>query len=44
MTFENYEDEYDKYCRDVKEIFIRYDKDFDHLLNKEEFKTFLIWL
>ena len=44
MTFENYEDEYDKHCRDVKEIFIRFDKDFDHLLNKEEFKMFLIWL
>ena len=44
MSFENYEDDYDKYCREVKEIFIRYDKDFDHLLNKEEFKAFLIWL
>jgi len=44
MKYSHYEDEYDEYCRDIKGIFIRYDQDFDHLLNKEEFSKFYKWL
>ena len=42
--YEDYEDEYDQYCKQVKEIFIKYDKDFDHILSKEEFVKFIKWL
>ena len=44
MKYSHYEDEYDEYCRDIKGIFIKYDQDFDHLLNKEEFSKFYKWL
>ena len=44
MKYAHYEDEYDEYCRDIKGIFIRYDQDFDHLLNKDEFAKFYKWL
>ena len=44
MKYTHYEDEYDEYCRDIKGIFIRYDQDFDHLLNKDEFAKFYKWL
>jgi Ca2+-binding EF-hand superfamily protein len=44
MKYSHYEDEYDEYCRDIKGIFIKYDQDFDHLLNKEEFSKFFKWL
>jgi Ca2+-binding EF-hand superfamily protein len=42
--YEDYEDEYDQYCKQVKEIFIKYDKDFDHILSKDEFVKFIKWL
>ena len=44
LKYEHYFDDYDKYCNQIKEIFIRYDEDYDHLLNKNEFKKFIIWL
>jgi Ca2+-binding EF-hand superfamily protein len=44
MKYSHYEDEFDEYCRDIKGIFIKYDQDFDHLLNKEEFSKFYKWL
>ncbi len=44
LKYEHYFDDYDKYCTQIKEIFIRYDEDFDHLLNKDEFKKFIVWL
>lgn len=44
MKYEDFEDEYDKYCREVKDIFIKYDQDYDHLLSKDEFKEFITWL
>ena len=44
LKYEHYFDDYDKYCKQIKEIFIRYDEDYDHLLNKNEFKKFIIWL
>jgi Ca2+-binding EF-hand superfamily protein len=44
QTFETFEDVYDGYIKGLKDIFINFDKDFDHLLNKEEFKEFLHWL
>ena len=42
--YEDYEDEYDEYCQKVKEIFIKYDEDYDHILNKQEFIKFIKWL
>jgi Ca2+-binding EF-hand superfamily protein len=44
LKYEHYFDDYDKYCNQIKEIFIRYDEDYDHLLNKNEFKKFITWL
>ena len=44
LKYEHYFDDYDKYCKQIKEIFIRYDEDYDHLLNKDEFKKFIVWL
>ena len=44
LKYEHYFDDYDKYCNQIKEIFIKYDEDYDHLLNKDEFKKFIIWL
>ena len=43
-VYEDFEDEYDEYCQKVKEIFIKYDEDFDHILNKNEFIKFIKWL
>ena len=42
--YEHFFDDYDKYCNQIQEIFIKYDEDFDHLLNKNEFKKFITWL
>ena len=42
--YEDFEDEYDEYCQKVKEIFTKYDEDFDHILNKNEFIKFIKWL
>ena len=42
--YEDYEDEYDQYCKKIKDIFIKYDEDFDHILNKNEFTKFIKWL
>lgn len=42
--FENFEDCYNEYYKNVKNLFISYDKDYDHLLNMSEFKVFLDWL
>ena len=42
--YEDFEDEYDEYCQKVKEIFIKYDEDYDHILNKKEFIKFIKWL
>ena len=42
--YEDYEDDYDRYCKQVKEIFIKYDEDYDHILSKEEFVKFIKWL
>lgn len=39
-----FEDEYDIHMKNIKELFVQFDRDFDHLLNKEEFKEFMIWL
>ena len=44
IKYEHFFDEYDKYCNQIQEIFIKYDQDFDHLLNKDEFKKFITWL
>ncbi len=44
IKYEHFFDEYDKYCNQIQEIFIKYDEDFDHLLNKDEFKKFITWL
>ncbi len=44
LKYEHYFDDYDQYCNQIKEIFIKYDEDYDHLLNKDEFKKFIIWL
>ena len=43
-VYEDFEDEYDEYCQKVKEIFTKYDEDFDHILNKNEFIKFIKWL
>ena len=40
----DYEDDYDKYMTKIKDIFIEYDKDYDHVINKPEFSAFLLWL
>lgn len=40
----DYEDEFDKYNTQIKDLFIKYDRDFDHILNKSEMKNFLQWL
>ena len=44
LEYEDYEDEYDGYCKQIKDIFIKYDEDFDHILNKDEFVKFIKWL
>ena len=44
MKYEDFEDEYDKYCKEVKDIFLKYDVDFDHLLSRSEFNEFIKWL
>lgn len=44
MKYEGYEDEYDKISKNIKELFISYDRDYDHLLNKKEFLAFIKWL
>ena len=44
LEYEDYEDEYDQYCKEIKELFIKYDEDFDHILNKDEFIKFIKWL
>ena len=44
LEYEDYEDEYDQYCKEIKDIFIKYDEDFDHILNKDEFVKFIKWL
>lgn len=44
MTFQQYEDDYDKYCKDYKNIFLKYDQDFDHLLVRKEFDNFVKWI
>ena len=43
-VYEDFGDEYDEYCQKVKEIFTKYDEDFDHILNKNEFIKFIKWL
>ncbi|MCQ2816596.1 MAG: hypothetical protein MJ252_04935 [archaeon] len=43
-TYEQYEDEYDKHCRDYQSIFLQYDEDFDHLLCRKEFDNFVKWI
>ena len=43
-VYEDFEDKYDEYCQKVKEIFTKYDEDFDHILNKNEFIKFIKWL
>ena len=44
LDYEDYEDEYDGYCKQIKELFIKYDEDFDHILSKDEFVKFIKWL
>ena len=44
LEYEDYEDEYDQYCKQIKDLFIKYDEDFDHILNKDEFVKFIKWL
>ena len=44
LEYEDYEDEYDGYCKQIKDIFIKYDEDFDHILSKDEFVKFIKWL
>jgi Ca2+-binding EF-hand superfamily protein len=44
LEYKDYEDDFDKYCKQVKDIFIKYDQDFDHILNKDEFTNFIKWL
>ncbi len=44
LEYEDYEDEYDQYCKEIKDLFIKYDEDFDHILNKDEFVKFIKWL
>ena len=44
MKYEHFEDDYDKYCKEIKELFIKYDQDYDHLLSKEEFRDFMKWI
>jgi Ca2+-binding EF-hand superfamily protein len=44
QTYENFEDVYNEHCKNIKNNFVNFDKDFDHLLSLEEFKEFLTWL
>lgn len=44
QTYENFQDVYNEHSKNIKNNFINFDKDFDHLLSIEEFKDFLNWL
>lgn len=44
QTYTPFEDIYDGHIKNIKEIFISFDKDYDHLLSDEEFRNFLRWL
>ena len=43
-TFKNFVDSYDENCKRIKEIFLMFDVDCDHLLDRKEFYEFLGWL
>jgi hypothetical protein len=44
QVYKPYQDNYDDYIKNIKNIFIKFDKDFDHLLNRDEFSDFILWL
>lgn len=44
QKYEHVPDEYDESCKNVKNKFLEFDKDFDHLLNRNEFDNFVAWL
>lgn len=44
QKFEIFEDVYDAHLKNILNLFVQYDKDFDRLLNKEEFYQFIISL
>ena len=44
QIFENFEDIYNEHSKNIKNIFISHDKNYDHLLNLDEFKEFLSWI
>ena len=44
LEYVDYEDDYDQYCKNIVDIFRKYDQDFDHILNKNEFINFIKWL
>ena len=44
LEYEDYEEKCDKYCGEMKDIFIKYDEDFDSVLGVDEFIKFIKWL
>ena len=44
QAYLHFVDEYDVHVKNMKEIFLKFDKDFDHVLNMEEFTKLLQWL
>jgi len=43
-TFKNFVDSYDDNLKRIKDIFLMFDLDCDHILDKKEFDDFLNWL
>ena len=40
-SYQDYDDVYDAHIKNIRQLFIEYDEDFDHILNRKEFFNLL---